>query len=188
MEEAPVSNKSDNIRDGKYLFLIKKLLLDELQEGPTFVAELEVVQAESKGDLNPTTKQPVTPNGVGTTVGYVQKLNKFLSAGGNTKKFLLAMMGMTEQEGKENDPEASKTAGEPVSKLRGLMDDLFSANGEKVQKARGVYIACSTYQQATKSGANAGQVNTYCNFEHVKQSAAEIAARRAKLDATEPRE
>ncbi len=51
-------------------------------------------------------------------------------------------------------------------------------------------IGYETYQQVTRGGPNAGKTNTYVRWIHVPPTAgnsgAEIAARKAELDKTDP--
>jgi len=179
IRSAKTNTKSDPIKDGEYLFLIKNLILKEMNEGETFVAELKVLERKSKGDRNPLDGTPVVPNAAGTTTSYVQKIGKFLSAAGNTKSFLIALVGATEEEVDQPDPEKpGKTH------LDSLLDECFSEEGHKTQPYRGALIRGTTYQQTTKSGPNAGKMNTYVRFTCVDgQDTASVAKNRAALDA-----
>lgn len=160
---AKASQRSENIRDGEYVFVVRKLILEEMQDGQTFVAELGVVESRSKGDLDPVSKSPVNPNAVGSVVGYVQKLTRFESAPANAQRFLTALLG-----------------GEDPKKLEAAITNLLSEEGQKKQAAKGLLIRGSTYQQQTKKGPNAGKINTYVNFFHVSDDAQGDVAARAK--------
>jgi hypothetical protein len=166
------SNKSDNIRDGQGVLLVEEIVSFDGNDGPTFVARCEVVSSSSKGDVDPVTKQPTVPNAVGSQVGWVQKLQKFKSSMGNVKKFIVELAGETEAA-------LDATPGKFAEVAGGLLSD--------AQPARGMLINYSTYQQTTRSGPNAGKVNTYVNWSHhADNSDAAIDARRADLDKRRP--
>jgi hypothetical protein len=170
---ARASMKSDNFRDGKGVALVEELIVGKFFGGNTFVARTKIVKSESKGDLDPTTKQPVTPNAPGSSVGWPQMLDKHASALGNVKAFTLNLLGFKEAE------VTSDQFGEALERLI-----------SKEQPARGMLIGYETYQQATRSGANAGKINTYVRWVHVPPSAGnspeEILKRRAELDKIAP--
>ena len=164
---AKTSQRSDQIRDGQYLFMVRKLVLGDMEGGQTFVAELEVIESCSKGDLDPITKQPVVPNFVKSIVGYVQQLQKHPSAPGNAQKFLNALLGAD---------------GADPKKIENAITNLLSEEGQKTQGARGLLVRGSTYQQIVKSGPNTGKINTYTSFFNVPDSEqGDIAARAAKI-------
>ncbi len=171
--DAQGSGKGDNFRDGKGVLVVREMLLKKLNEGWTFIGAFKVVSSESKGDLDPITKQPVIPNAVGSNPSWPQKLDKFKSAMGNVKECILALLGFAAGAVKAEDF---------AETLKGLV-----AGG---QPGRGMLVGYETYQQATRSGANIGKVNTYVKFIHVPKEAGnskeEIAKRRAELDKTDP--
>lgn len=170
---ANASLKEDNFRDGKGVVLIRELICKSFHQGPTFVARTKVVESTSKGDLDPATKQPVTPNAPGSSVGWPQLLQKHASAMGNVKAFVLALLGF-----KEADVNSDQFA------------EAFQRLVSKEQPGRGMLIGYETYQQATRSGPNIGKVNTYVRWKHIPPSAGnsadEIKKRREDLDKTEP--
>lgn len=167
------SLKEDLFRDGKGVVLIRELLCRQFFKGNTFVARTKIVSSQSKGDKDPKTGGPVEPNGPGSCVGWPQLIDQHASAAGNVKAFTLALTGFA----------SADVAPEDFAKGFGELVD-------KNQPARGMLIGYETYQQATKSGPNAGRVNTYVRWIHVPpsagNSAADIAARRAELDKTDP--
>ena len=170
---ARASLKSDNFRDGKGIVVVSELIHGNFNEGNTFVARTKIVSSESKGDLDPKTKTPVAPNAAGSLVGWPQKLDKHKSAAGNVKAFVLSLLGF-----KENEV-SSEQFGQALTELL-----------SKAQPARGMLIGYETYQQPTRSGPNAGNVNTYVRWIHVPpaagNSADQIAARKAELDKSSP--
>ena len=172
--KARANNKSDFIRDGKGVLLLEECIYDKMNDGRTWVSRFEVVEAVSKGDLDKDGK-PVVPNAVGSHVGWVQQPEKFKSAAGNIKSFVLALLGYSEAEVDANPG----SFGQAADQLRG-----------PTQPGRGMLIGFETYRQATRSGARPGQVNTYVRFFHIGPEAGnskeKIAERRAVLDAKTP--
>lgn len=167
------SLKEDVFRDGKGIVEIRELLCKRFFQGNTFVARSRVVNSASKGDLNPVDKTPVVPNAPGSSVGWPQMLDKHASAPGNVKGFVLALIGFAENQ---------VTTAQFAEALARLIS--------KEQPGRGMLIGYETYQQATRSGANIGKINTYVRWTHVKPSEGNdkdsIAKRRAELDKTAP--
>lgn len=179
---AKAFNKGDSFRDGQGIVLIKELICKPMNDGPTFVAALQVVEATSKGDRQPLGKLPdgtrqygdlVVPNVAGSAVSWVQKLTKFKSAPGNVKLFILTALGFDESQ-----------------VTRDQFADSMRRAISKEQPMRGMLLRFSTYQQETRTGARAGQVNTYANFTHINaaggNSKEDIAKRRAELDKVSP--
>ena len=168
------NNKSDNFRDGKGIAEVVQCIgKPDANDGPTFIARFKIVSSESKGDMDPKTKQPIQPNAPGSRVGWPQKLTKFKSAPGNVKSFFLNLLGK-----KESDMTAES--------FTETMKDAISPK----QPARGMLVAYETYQQETKSGANKGAINTYVRFVNVPKEKGntpeEIKKRREELDKTDP--
>ncbi len=158
---ANASLKEDLFRDGKGVVVIRELLCKRFFKGNTFVARTKVVSSQSKGDKDPKTGTPIEPNGPGSCVA------------GNVKAFTLNLTGFQEANVKPDD-----------------FAQTFESMVSKEQPARGMLIGYETYQQATKSGVNAGRVNTYVRWLNVPPTAgnspAEIKARRDELDKTDP--
>jgi hypothetical protein len=174
ISEAKVTTRSDNIRDGEYLFEVKSLLYKEMpMAGLTFVADLLVRESKSKGDTNPDTGAPVEPNAVGSSVGFVCVMSA-LPARGNMKQFICALFGL-------NPDTVSKEALEKL--LSGLFGPHPTAGktnqDDDVQEARGMLVRGSTYQKKVEKGARAGKTNTYCRFITVPQTEADVKGRRA---------
>jgi hypothetical protein len=167
------SLKEDVFRDGKGVVELRELLCKRFFKGNTFVARCKVVSSASKGDVNPVDKTPVIPNAPGSSVGWPQMLDQHASAPGNVKAFVLALLGFSE---------AQVTGPQFAEALEQLIS--------KAQPGRGMLIGFETYQQATRSGANAGRVNTYVRWTHIAPSEGNdkvrIAERRAELDKTSP--
>ncbi len=173
--KAAASMKSDNIRDGQGVMVIEEVKAFKGNEGMVFVPQLKVVSSESKGDLalSPDQKQVVgpavvPPNAPGSTVGWPQLVEKHKSAKGNVKAFILALFDRKEEE--FNTPEK-------LLEFQQTGNELVSA----ANPAKGMLVAYTTYRQMTKTGPNAGKINTYVRWSHVKQTGEEIAKRRAEL-------
>ncbi len=171
--QAVSSGKGENFRDGKGVVVIRELICKKMNDGPTFVAATKVVSSASKGDVDPATKAAVEPNGVGSTPSWPQKLEKHKSALGATKGFILALLGFADNQ--VTPDQFAEALGKLIS---------------KEQPGRGMLIGYETYQQAIRSGANIGKVNTYVKWIHVPVTGGndpkEIADRRAALDKTDP--
>lgn len=184
--EAKTFEKSPYIKDGMGVLLIEEISYSRKTKGPTFVARMQVVESKPNGDLDPVTKQPTVPNGVGTEVAYVQLPQLYPNAAGDIKAFLCNVLGT----------DANSVSKEEFSKTLAQAADIDPTSGEFVGKSlgpnrqpmRGMLVRYSTYQKETQKGANKGRINTYVKFSHIKQgnSPEEIAARRAELDATRP--
>ena len=166
------SLKEDVFRDGKGVVEVRELLCKRFFKGNTFVARTRVVSSMDKGDKDKDGKG-ITPNAPGSSVGWPQMLDQHASAPGNVKAFVLALLGFSE---------AQVTSAQFAEALERLIS--------KDQPGRGMLIGYETYQQATRSGANIGRVNTYVRWTHVPPAAgntpAEIASRRAELDKNSP--
>lgn len=153
---AKTTTRSNHIKEGKGTLLVKKIECRELEAGTTFIVEAEVLESEQTG-ANP-------PNLLGSTIGYIQQLLKFKAAAGNVKAFTQALVG---------EPDADGSA------IAKVLEELC---GPK-QPGTGMLIKYETFQQTTKTGPNAGSVNTYPRFFHVAQTGPEIKKRREALEA-----
>jgi hypothetical protein len=168
------NNKSDNFRDGRGVAEIDELKYENLNDGATFIARVKILSSEPKDEFELAKFEPGKPhqyveprikaatNPPGSKLGWVQKTDKFKSAPGNVKAFVLALLGFDEAEVSEDE------FAETLEELVG-----------KDQPAKGMLISFDTYRQMTRTGANAGSINTYVSWAHVKQTEEEIKARRA---------
>jgi len=167
------SLKEDVFRDGKGVVLIRELICKKFFKGNTFVARTKILSSSSKGDKDPKTGAAIEPNGPGSCVGWPQLIDQHASAAGNVKAHTLALLGFNE--GQVTSEQFAEAFGRLIS---------------KEQPARGMLIGYETYQQATRTGVNAGRVNTYVRWIHVPPSAgnspAEIKSRREELDKSDP--
>lgn len=152
------------LKDGRGVLVVKALKFDNMEGGDTFVAEMLVESSESYPDAKDDKGQPVIANAPGSTVSYVQQLDKFKSAFSNTKTFILALMGEDESAVKPEDFAAA-----------------FEKLCSKENPARGMRIKYSTFRKLTKAKDKS---LTLPVWEHVTQTADDIAATRAKLEGT----
>lgn len=170
---ANANMKEDLFRDGAGTVLVRELLCKRFFKGRTFVARTKVIQSRSKGDLDPKTGAKVEPNAPGSSVGWPQLLDVHPSALGNVKAFVLSLLGFGQ------DQVTSDEFAEAFSRLIA-----------KEQPGRGMLIGYESYQQTTRTGPNAGKVNTYIRWVHVPPTGGnkpdEIVKRRAELDQSEP--
>ena len=191
------NTKSDNIKDGRGRLLVLKNVYGDMNDGATFVGEFKVLTSAAKGDM---ALQPFSPgkpqlqvdpprqaecNQPGSIIGWPQKLKKHKSAAGNVKAYILALLGFQENE---------VTPSDFASAVQQLVND--DAKAGAVQPGRGMLIDFETYRQTTKTGPNAGQINTYIRYITVPRGndandvnsnhPAQIAARRAELDKSAP--
>lgn len=154
------------IRDGRYRFVVKSLILDSKNSGDCFIAEFEVVESEK-------IFEDVEPNKPTSTCSYVVNLDGAgkLSAPGNIKAFILALLGEDEDSVSEKE-------------LADITEELTSEN----QPARGMLIADETWRKFSRSGKNAnpdskGRPPMVMNrWSHVPQTKEEVAERRKHLD------
>lgn len=158
--EARASAGGNNIKDGQYVMVVKKLLVDQKFKGTFFVAEFDVVDSDK-------THATVEPNLPGTDCSIALNLDSNVSAPGNMKQFFLGLF---------NKDEATVDSKELV--------ELISKNTGDDQPARGMLVECATYRKVTKTGVNAGKEGVYPKWSPASEgnSPAEIAARRKSLD------
>jgi hypothetical protein len=178
ISQATPTKGGNNIKDGDYLYFITRVSYDERgYSGPTYVFEFRVIEATQNGATDePKEGMPrgnlVVPNPVGSECSLVCLLDKFDNAGGNAKACALAALaplGYTEEQITEQ-----------------LLLDISSANNP----LRGVAVRNNTVRQWNKGKkvqANLGKALTINRFAAVAQTEADIAQRRAWLDANPAR-
>ena len=165
--EARASGGGNLIQDGKYRLTVLKLLLEQKYNGTCFIAEFLVDTAMAVFD-------DVKPNAPGTTCSFVVNMDGAgkLSAAGNIKQFILALMG--EEEGNVTGSDFQATLGELIS---------------DAQPARGMQIDDETFRKFARSGKNSEADSkgrppmTMSRWTTVRQTAEEITAQRKTLDA-----
>lgn len=158
------------INDGKYLFEIRRLILEKMHTGICFVAELIVRESEPvevPADLQKPTEigKPILPNKVGAEVSVVFNMTKQESAAGNAKALLLAIDGTP-----ESDVDPAQFAA------------MIKRTCSKEQPFRGALVRDVTFRKPIQKGPNAGKPFTGHKWATVEQTIPEIQARRAALD------
>jgi hypothetical protein len=161
--EATPTNRGDQMRLGKYVFALKKAMINQGFKGLHFIIELLVKEAQAK-------RADVQPNAVGSTVALVFKLEgEFMQVAlNNIKSFVLALLG---------EPDTA----ENQAQVKEVLNELTSDD----QPLRGMLIACEAFEaekQKKKGETYIGQ-----NWAHVpNQTGESIAASRAELDGLKP--
>lgn len=166
--DARATAGGNQIKDGSYVFLIRKIILDEKFKGNFFIVEFDVVMSAAQRD-------DVEPNKVGTDCSMALNLDTNKSAPGNMKQFFCALLG-------KEDAELQGEA---------YLDEVAKYTGDE-QPGRGMLIEATTYRKVTLTGPNAGKEGTYPKFAHVSAEAdengmdntsARVKTRRGELDA-----
>lgn len=162
------SGGGNYIRQGKGRLIVKSLTLPTLYGGDTFIAEFMVKNSESiPGATDNKTGKPEFANPSGTTVSYVQQLDKFESAPGNVKGFILKL------DGSDDD-------GDFAGLLKTYVNEDPKAGA--VNPAKGFEIDYETFLGSVKKGANAGKPITLVRWSHVDVTPEQVAANIAALD------
>lgn len=165
----------------------------EFNSGDTFVAEFLVESCEGfTGMKDEAGKDKQAGNAIGSQVSYICQFNEFPeTAFSNCKTLILALMG-------ETDETLAAAAAETAKQLQSTdklpaegwtADDEFAAAYDrlvdrKVNPARGMIIDYSTYEKQTRDSK---KMITLPVWAHAGQTAEDIAAKRAKLDGTQPK-
>ncbi len=168
---AKTSGTGIKIRDGKYIFVLKKVMMDKLYSGTYFIVEFIVKHATKVvvNELNePYAVIDVEPNAVGTTCSVCVEIGgKNKSAAGNIKALFMGLVGETDE---------SKV---DAKEFQEMLDKMTST----AQPGRGMYIRCETYRKPIKSGVNIGKAYVGQNWSAVDQTPEQYAAERKALDA-----
>lgn len=168
IQAATPTGGGTNIRDGRYLYFIERVVYNEKgHNGPAYIVEFRVVESEANGDVDEK-GAPTIPNAVGSSCSMVCLLDKHESAGGNAKACVLgALAPLGYVEAQITEP---------------LLLDLASA----ANPLRGIAIRNETRRGWNKGravAANAGKPLTLNSWKSVAQTAENIMAQRAWLDA-----
>lgn len=178
----------------------------EFHEGDTFVAELLVESCNGfKGLMTKDGKEKPAGNPVGSVTSYVQQLEQFPDvAYTNTKTFILALMGETDETvaeqsivtaaalAKSDCPDDFKKMCAEI--MKSLNVDAWTPDCEfsksynelvdrKKNPARGMRIKYSTYEKDTRDQKT---TLTLPRWEPITQGVDEIKAMRTKLDGAAP--
>lgn len=168
IEKATATGGGNNIRDGRYLYFIEKVVYNEKgHNGAAYIVEFRVVESESNGDVDEK-GVPTIPNPVGSSCSMVCLLDKHESAGGNAKACVLgALTPLGYVESQITEP---------------LLLDLASPQNP----LRGIAIRNETrrgWNKGRTTAANAGKPLTLNSWKPVAQTAENIMTQRAWLDA-----
>src|SRR5262249_41157913 len=148
--EAKTSKGGVRIKDGEYVFLVKRIICESKYTGLMFIAELEVVESLKSDD--PNAAKDVEPNAPRTECSQAWALDGSGPAGdaakSNTKQFLLALLGLPES-----------TA--PDDFVKNLGEYSGETGTPESVKARGMLVACSTRREPIKSGKSAGTMGCF---------------------------
>lgn len=169
---ASASGGGTPIKDGIYRFMIHKMMIDKKFKGVCFIVEFDVVDAKSSID-------GVTPNPVGSRCSFVVNLDRNVSAPGNTKALILALLGVDES--KILDPKTGQPASDDERNRQ--IGEVVAWAVSETNPTRGMYLDDTTYRKEIISGANAGKPFTGHSWARVEQTPDEVAARRAEIDA-----
>lgn len=182
------SSGGNHLRDGRGVCIVKALKQESLYKGETFIAELMVESSESLAEARDASGAPIQANAPGSSFSFIQQFEEYPeTAFGNTKSFILTLMGETE-ESLAVSAAATKAekikAGELAAGQDHTADDEFVAAYERLigaaQPARGMRIRYETFRKlAKKSGISL----VLPRWETVPQTVESIAATRAKMDA-----
>lgn len=140
MAKAKTFGNSDNIRCGKYEFLIKRIFADKMESGRFAIAEFKTLKSEPNPQVVPTGVTVGTqfddgmkPNAVGSDCALKINFdgNGAKSAPGNLRAFVLGLFGKTE--GEVTEGEANETW-KDISRSKDLKQGelIGVANGQPV--------------------------------------------------------
>ena len=167
---AQASGSGTVIKDGIYRLMITKMMIDKKFKGTCFIVEFEVV--ESKVAI-----EGVTPNAPGSRCSYVVNLDRNVSAPGNCKAIILALLGVDESKMTHEGKPATDE-----QKIAQIMECVAWCVSQE-NPTRGMLLDDTTFRKEIQNGANAGKPFTGHNWSRVEQTAEEIAARRQAIDA-----
>ncbi len=174
---AQANQKGDFIKKGSGRAVILECMQKSGNSGNNFIVRLKILA--SKG------KDGSTPNAEGSQVSWIQSLDKFQSAFGNVKAFVLNVTGVKEAE--VSAEEFVETLEDMINYVPGAKSESSGRSITATQAARGMLVDYDTYDQQTKTqkAAKSTETNTYAKFIHVTEQG-DVAARRAELDKTDP--
>lgn len=163
---ATATGGGNNIRDGRYKFLIEKCHIQEGHTGTCLIAEFRVMEAAASGALDEQGK-PVIPNPVGSTCSMVCNVTKHESAYGNVKAFVQGALG-----GLGYTPDK-------------IDDQVLAEVFSDANPLRGVAVIDETYRGVNKgraNAANAGKPLTLNKWKSIAQTQEEVQAQAQYLD------
>lgn len=160
--ESRSSGGGNHVRDGRGVCIVKALKHETLYKGETFIAELLVESSENLPDAKNADGSQIQANAPGSSFSFLQQFEEYPdTAFGNTKSFILTLMG-------EADVQAEEFA-KSYERLVGAQ-----------QPARGMRIRFETHRKVSKKGVSL----VLPSWETVPQTVEQIAETRAKMDST----
>lgn len=169
------------IRDGRGTLVVTKFEIDQKEKGQMAIVEFLVEESHkvAVASAKDGSKLDIEPNQVGSSCSTVIPLNdpKIKSGPGNLKALVLALIGETES---SITPSAyGKALAELADKDYETAQPLPADKCK--QPGRGMAIGFETYRKMNKAG---DKELVLVKWSTIKQTGADIAARRAKLDGT----
>lgn len=162
---AKTSGGGNNLTDGEYILVVKRILCKDGYTGVRLIPECDVVEAMQ-------THATVLPNKAGSDVSFAWALNESGKKGdasrGNAKQFMAALLNIA------GESDLFETVGKYAGEKETDEDSL---------RARGMLIHAKTVRKVIQSGENKGKEAAFPRFSYVDQTAEDIAKRRADLDA-----
>jgi hypothetical protein len=158
----------NQLNHGKYVVFLDKVIAKAGNEGPVFIPEFYVSQAEDVS-VNGAMQKATAP---GTTAGYPCKMNQ-KEAASNARAFVLAVLGLPET-GKD-DPN-----------LKAQINNAMRRMVQPDQPLRGMAFQVTTWVYVNKgrrNAANAGKTFPRYNFTKLpNQNMTTLAANKAVMD------
>lgn len=185
------SSGGNHLKDGRGVCIVKALKHESLYKGETFIAELQVESSESVPEARDASGAQIQANAPGSSFSFIQQFDEYPdTAFGNTKSFILTLMGETE-ESLARSAAATKAELVKAGKLKAgedyTADDEFAASYERLvgsaQPARGMRIRFETFRKLSKKS---GILLVLPRWETVPQTVEQIAATRAAMDSLKP--
>lgn len=146
--KSTVFGNSDNIRAGRYKFLIKRTFADKFDSGRYAIAEFKVIESNPNPQVLPAGVTPGQfdegnkPNLVGTTCALKINFdgNGAKSAPGNVKQYVLALFGFNQADTTEADVNSTW---KDLARLKdNLNNDGTEAKGKRGNPSCGMVINC----------------------------------------------
>ncbi len=155
-----INDGGDYLKSGIYEkgLEIRNILIEKKRKGNKFIVEFTVLDSKPTGELDKTGKARV-PHAPGSKPSFLVGIDDADGLGlGNMAQFLAALEGI--------DPKALTEA---------EIFELALGYSDPDQPGRGMIISDATYNKDTAKGVDF----THHRWEHVVQTEAEVAARRA---------
>lgn len=170
--EAQVVESGNWIRDGKGRLIVKKIVFEKMNGGPTFVAEFEVESNQKVSVVSLLTREKldIEPNAVGSSCSMVTRLTgdalAIKSKQGSIKNFICKLLGVDPKNVTSQEyVEAFRQACSPGQPAKGMVVDFETVR--KLNKKEDEEFIRPQWTHVPPSGDNAP---------------AKVAERRARLE------